>query len=874
MTDPAKLAARKQLLSELIAMDADAREQFFNSAAIDQSEQKELRELLRYAQTQDTPFAAVNAQAVNWSETQANYTGSQLGPWTLQERIGRGGVGEVYAAQRSDGAFSGKVAVKLLSSHLLRPDVISRFRAEQQHLAGLNHPNIARLYDAGIHSDGTPYFVMELVSGKSLDEAADALNFRARIELFLQLTDAVAYAHRNLVVHRDLKPSNVMVNAEGQVKLLDFGIAKALGDEVAGDSGQTGPGQRFYTPRYATPEQVQGMPVSTATDVYALGLILYEMLTGRMPYAQEGEAAAQVANAAVISEALRPSRMANTPLGHQWPAFKRALRGDLENVILKTLEKNPESRYASVDAFADDLRRYLSRRPVQAKPPTTWQRMSKFVLRNRALVAASTLAVLSLITATTWALRAAAQAKRAQLEAESRVAEIRAVIGDVAMEQADLLNNIPEGKEVRAKTLEIALEKLETLQKEFPDDQGLAADRASLLVRLANVQYFPNGISLNLPQEARRSRARAEAIFASLGDAAYDDPTNIVGRARIFQLEGEALRAQGKPDLALASQERGIHIIETGAKRYPNNRQILSELSHDYIAMGQLHSTFGADLGAPEKSLQYLYKAQVIQERLLGMDKGKDLVDTIHNISATLGAIAIAFGNQDQLAQAIDAIKLSIAREDEAHRLTPANTLYAQQAGVARNNYFNFLIDAGRASEGVVDVPKMLAIADELIKAEPGNPTHVVNRYRQIIAAGHLLWMSGERERARPLLAEGEAGITRFMADKPTAELIRRRGRARLLLASYLPTDAARSLINAAISDTEQAVAGGLKDRNSYMQLSRCALALTNLAGRSKMQRAVDVRRGLEWIAQAKANKPLLPTQLETEKALLGFVAP
>ena len=327
------------------------------------------------------------------------------GPWRLTARIGRGGMGEVWCAERATGGFEQSAAVKLV-----RPGVgdamVGRFCAERRILAGLDHPAIARLLGGGTASDGRPYLAAELVDGQPVTAYADAcrLGVNARLALFAEVCEAVAYAHARLVVHRDLKPSNVMVTTgddAGRVKLLDFGIAKLLDDD-GGPRTQTG--RPLLTPAYAAPEQVEGGAVTTATDVYSLGVLLYELLTGARP-ASNGDVTRPsdaVATADRTAGRLPPSPAAGAPgTGALRPAtadrLRRRLRGDLDRIVLKALRADPERRYRGAAELGADVQRHLDGMPVEARPESVTYRVGKFVRRHRALVAAASLALVSVV---------------------------------------------------------------------------------------------------------------------------------------------------------------------------------------------------------------------------------------------------------------------------------------------------------------------------------------------------------------------------------------------------------------------------------------------------------------------------------------------
>jgi eukaryotic-like serine/threonine-protein kinase len=350
--------------------------------------------------------------------TRPGLEGQIIGPYTLISQIGQGGMGSIWLAERNDGRFQRRVAVKFLNIALLGQGGDARFKREGSILGRLAHKHIAELVDAGVSAAGQPYLVLEYVEGEQIDRycCTRSLDVPERIRLFLDVLDAVAHAHANLIVHRDIKPSNVLVSKDGQVKLLDFGIAKLL--EGEGRQGAatllTAEGGRAMTPEYAAPEQVTGAPVTTATDVYALGVLLYVLLTGIHPAraglrSSETLSAARLVKAIVETDPTRPSQIVamvgesvsepNSNPNRRIAApekLSRLLRGDIDTIVVKALKKNPEERYRSVTAMADDLRRYLKHEPISARPDTFAYRAAKFVRRNRAIVALATLSVLAI----------------------------------------------------------------------------------------------------------------------------------------------------------------------------------------------------------------------------------------------------------------------------------------------------------------------------------------------------------------------------------------------------------------------------------------------------------------------------------------------
>ncbi len=381
--------------------------------------------------TENPPPDDLQAAAV----TAADLIGRRVGPYQLETELGRGGMGSVWLARRDDGHYEGKVAIKLLVTSWFGKDGAARFRHEGMLLARLDHPNIARLLDAGVSDLGEPYLVLEYVEGQRMDEhcASARLDLRARIELFLELLGAVAHAHRNLIVHRDIKPANVLVTAAGKPKLLDFGIGKLVHDQEA---LLTRTGHRILTPQYAAPEQLLGEPVTTATDIYALGLLLYVLLTGRLPHAGSP---AELIRRITLGGVPPPSSIAATRvrLGMEYYAaqippeliktLRRELRGDLDNIVLKALHAAPAHRYCDVGAFAADLRRFLNHEPVSARPATMKYRVGKFVRRNRTGVAATILVLLAIVIGTAATVLQALEARRQRADAEYQARSVQLI---------------------------------------------------------------------------------------------------------------------------------------------------------------------------------------------------------------------------------------------------------------------------------------------------------------------------------------------------------------------------------------------------------------------------------------------------------------
>jgi serine/threonine protein kinase len=362
--------------------------------------------------------------------------GMRLGPWRLLEPIGEGGMGEVWKAERADDSFDQFVAVKILRQGVVSAGMHRRFLVERQILARLHHPAIARLLDGGVAPDGRPYFVMELVQGLPLHEHARSkkLGIDDRLRLFTTGCEAVEAAHRQLVVHRDLKPSNILVSEAGEVKLLDFGIAKVLEPDLFTEAeGATRLDGRALTPEYAAPEQILGEPVTTATDVYGLGLVLYELLVGKRPFRRDGSLGEMV-EALDSEEPDRPSTVvvhgesSEVVAPTERKRWARRLRGDLDTIVLRALAREPERRYPSVAALRDDVRRFLAGRPIRARIDGMLYRSFKFVARHRWAALASGGATVVLVSSVFVALRQGAENRAKIAQAEAALSEVCAAL--------------------------------------------------------------------------------------------------------------------------------------------------------------------------------------------------------------------------------------------------------------------------------------------------------------------------------------------------------------------------------------------------------------------------------------------------------------
>jgi tRNA A-37 threonylcarbamoyl transferase component Bud32 len=418
--------------------------------------------------------------------------GGRCGPYELVHLLGRGGMGAVFLAKRTDGEVEQRVAIKFVRNASEEPAFRDRFLRERQILASLSHPGIARLLDAGHTSAGQPYLVMEYVDGIPIDVYAEALDLRGKLRLFLLVCDAISYAHRNLVIHRDLKPSNILVEAGGQPKLLDFGIARILDEQT--DRSLTR--EVLLTPDYASPEQVRGAAHTTATDVYSLAAVLYRLLTGRSPHTPADGRAESVEALICLTESAAPSR------------WNRTLPRDLDFVLAKALRKEPEQRYAAVDALAGDVRAVLESRPVQARSGSAWYRVHKFLRRHWLPAAAVAAALLSLSIGLYIA-------NRERTIAQRRFLEVRQLANKLFDIDA-LARQLPGSTKTRQFIVDTSLEYLGRLAADARGDPGLALEVGNAYMRVARVQGVPIGPNLGHLDQAAQNLQIADGFIHSV----------------------------------------------------------------------------------------------------------------------------------------------------------------------------------------------------------------------------------------------------------------------------------------------------------------------------------------------------------------------
>ncbi|MEO6297601.1 MAG: serine/threonine-protein kinase, partial [Dokdonella sp.] len=600
------------IFDEMVDTPIDARAGLFDRLCSDDARLRAEVEALLVADEGADRFdqrvvCARNCAVADWAENddvQSVRVGERIGPWRLIEELGRGGMGVVWLAERADGEFEQRAALKLIKRGMDSEAVLARFRRERQILARLEHPHIGRLLDGGIANDGLPYFAMEHIEGLPLLRYAAQLQLglEGRIRLFLDICSAVQFAHRQLVVHLDLKPSNVLITSNGTAKLLDFGIAKLLGGEL-GHATQTGDArERPLTPAYASPEQLSGAPVSTATDVYALGAILYELLTDRRPY-DLGDTPTREEIRKRLESTAPPAPSKHIAV--DGPVSTRRLRGDLDTIALTALRREPERRYATVDALAVDLRSYLDGRPIAAQRDSVVYRSGKFLRRHRLGVAFAGFALLGLFAATAFALWEAARAHAQARQAEAvtgflidtfRVADPKGAPGGVKLTALDVLDagaqrldaQLTDQPELAARFASVLgaiylelgqYDRAIALLQRSLDSQGATTNdsaRADITAQIARAQYEKGdyvaaGKSSESALAAHRARAGASSAVA----------------ANDLALQGEIARRQGDFNKAEPLLQQAL-AISRATQKAPDAR-IAADLNELAVLYSDMH---------------------------------------------------------------------------------------------------------------------------------------------------------------------------------------------------------------------------------------------------------------------------------------------
>ena len=643
--------------------------------------------------------------------------GQQLGDYKIISLIGEGGMGEVYLAE--DTKLGRKVAIKLLKLGLGTANFIRHFHQEERILAGLTHPNIAQLYGGDVTKNGLPYFVMEYVEGARLDDYSRSkqLSISERLSLFRRICSAVSYAHHRLVIHRDLKPANIRVTIEGEPKLLDFGIAKLLDPGTAAIE-ETMTFASVMTPDYASPEQVRGEIMTTASDVYSLGVVLYELLTGQKPYKIDNRTPTAIARAITEQEPTKPSSAA---VSHKSEIRnQKILRGDLDNIVLKALRKEPERRYPSVDQLSEDIRRHLEGRPVIARKDTLGYRTSKFVARNKIAVAAAAVVIVSLIGGIATSGWEAHRADQQRARAERRFNEVRQLANSLLFELHGAIENLPGSTAARELLVKRALEYLDSLAQEAENDVSLQRELASAYVKVGNVQGNPNNANLGDTAGALQSYRRAQQIADQI---LTGNPMDSEARRSVAVIQEKMSDVQGViADLTAAvnSAYKSLVIFKSLAETDPKNLRAQRSLGISYIKVGDVlgNSNFpnaGDEAGA---MANYQASAAVWQALDKANPNNSDIRGWLGLIHERIGAI---YEQQGKIDAALGSYRESQTIREALAKENPQNTDALRNAAIAHEKMGNIMTVSKNLDAALQNRMKSLQIFKQLADADPKN---------------------------------------------------------------------------------------------------------------------------------------------------------
>lgn len=577
--------------------------------------QAELLSLLEAFQAEESLTSCWSAAA--HTEEDATLQGRAIGPYQLDRLLGRGGMGAVYLAHRIDGQFQQQVAVKLMDLPLASDLFRERFRQERQILAGLVHPFIARLLDGGVAENGELYLAMEYVEGVSIQRHCreQQLSIRDRLSLFMKVCAAVHFAHQNLIVHRDLKPDNILVVADGTPRLLDFGTAKLLAPLPADAANEfTRLGLHSFTPSYASPEQILGETITTASDTYSLGVLLYVLLTGVPPYELKEHTTAEMLRVICGEQPRKPSAVA--------PSSER-IDADLDAIVLKALRKEPQERYRSTDEFASDIQVYLDGRPVQARRGNLRYRASKFVRRNKLALGAATLVFASLVAGLAgvlWQFRVARQERK---RAEARSEDMRQLSKSLLSEIDEAVKQLPGATPVRKLLVQRVLEHLDHMAKDAAGDRLTQLDLVDAYMRLGNLQGNLYDQNLGDAEGALVSLGKALTIARALTASHPQDPEALRALALAQQYHSEILFGMGRTETSTASMRAAIETFNAMIAGPGATADQIAEAAAAYGGLGdQLGQGGVASLGDPAGAIQVYLKVLDLYARALVVDPG------------------------------------------------------------------------------------------------------------------------------------------------------------------------------------------------------------------------------------------------------------
>jgi serine/threonine protein kinase/tetratricopeptide (TPR) repeat protein len=764
----------KEVLGAALELPADQRPVYLDQqCAGDVALRSEIELLLRSEQSIESQFLGDNCLAevaAALIPTEENpWIGRRVGAYQIVEQIGTGGMGEVYRAFRADDQYRKDVALKVIRAGQDSGSVITRFKNERQILASLEHPNIARLLDGGTTEEGVPFFAMELIDGRPITEYCDLhrLSIAARLRLFLQVCGAVQYAHQHLIIHRDIKPGNILVTADGTPKLLDFGIAKILdigAEDGLADSTMTA--FRVLTPRYSSPEQIHGDSMTTASDVYSLGVVLYELLTGLGPYRLSTGSSQEIVQAVCNTEPQKPSLAVcrldyskesgdrllvleerSELRGSSPEKLRKRISGDLDNIVLMALEKNPAHRYRSVEQLQEDIRRHLEDVPIFARNGTAWYRASKFVTRHKAGVAFTGTFAFALLTGMAITLHEVRVARMERTRAEMRFNDVRKLANSLMFEIHDSIKDLAGATPARKLLVERAQEYLDSLSKEASGDLSLQRELAAAYDRVGDLLGYSGAANLGDSVGALQSYKKALAIRTA---AAAANPNDAAIQSDLvddyFRLSFVLLDAGDYPG-ALNELQMGLPIAQKLAATKPDPRY-QDYLAGFYWQTGSVQNQAGDYAHAAENFRQAVsIRAPAAKTNLiLRTHLGGDYI-----------GLATALQQTGEINSALEAAKQGLQLTQELSLSNPTNATFREYLGESYNLSAPLLEKKGNINLALEYYRDANEIFSKLRAADPSNSLARVNFGSSDLGIARELMLKGKVQQAIPRIREAIA---------------------------------------------------------------------------------------------------------------------
>ncbi len=746
----------KEILHSAIERDLQERTAFIKTACAGDTElRREVLSLLVHESSVEDfieePAFAFAAESL--AQNESAIIGRRIGHYLIEREIGRGGMGAVFLGVRVDD-YQKRVAIKLIKRGMDTDFILRRFISERQILASLEHTNIARLLDGGTTEDGLPFFVMEYVEGEPLDDYCknQGLNINERLQLIRTICAAVSYAHQNLVIHRDLKPSNILVTADGVPKLLDFGIAKLLNaDDAAAEMPATATALRLITPEYASPEQVRGERVTTASDVYSLGIVLYELLTGGHPFQFKNRLPGEIARTITEQEPERPSTrierltgdkkigdiktsdgelVAHNIIAVEGKRWQRRLQGDLDNIVLMSLRKDSARRYASVEQFSEDIRRHLAGLPIRARKDTLHYRGAKFIARNRTSVAASAVVVVALLAGMAATMWQANVASRQRTVAERRFNDVRSLVNSLLFELNDEIEKLAGSTKAREMLVKRTLAYLDSVSQESENDLALQRELATAYLKVGDVQGKPYVPNLGDTNGALESYRHAQMILETM----------LVKESNDLNVQHDLSVAHQRLSMVQTRRDEEREAFENARKSISISERLIENAPVRDARHLRLHGDNYAQLGrvftgsikngitetAQHSALESYRKSLAIREALLASDSTnnelqKDVAQSYENICYAFWNLGDASGDKTNYQSALNSLLKAHEIRKRLFASEVENTRYKRGVADGIKEISQLQAKLGNSFDAVEGFRHALIIFDELVAADPTN---------------------------------------------------------------------------------------------------------------------------------------------------------